>query len=147
MLSWEAAYKDIIPAEFIKEKNAGRHELYRRVITDENDITYVMGHKDKIIGIMRAAPPIDDDADDDWYELHFIYLHPDYYRQGIGTLAMEFAYGLARDKGKKIMVVWVLSDNINSVNFYKKCGFNFDGKTGERDFGKKLEARRMRKAL
>ena len=36
MRSWEVAYKGIIPAAFIKDKNATRHELYKRVITDEN---------------------------------------------------------------------------------------------------------------
>ena len=147
MRSWEVAYKDIIPAAFIKEKNTGRHELYKRVITNDNTNTYVIQHCGKIIGIMRVAPPIDDDASEDWYELHFIYLHPDYYRQGIGTRAMEFAFDIAQNLGKKIMVVWVLEDNINSVKFYEKCGFTADGKTSEREFGKILKSARMRRVL
>ena len=33
--SWEVAYKNIIPAEYISQKNATRHALYARVITDD----------------------------------------------------------------------------------------------------------------
>ena len=53
MHSWEVAYKGIIPDSFIHEKNASRHELYNRVITDENTNTYVIQH-DKTITAMRT---------------------------------------------------------------------------------------------
>ena len=36
MRSWEVAYKDILPADYIREKNAARPEQYRRTITAEN---------------------------------------------------------------------------------------------------------------
>ena len=147
MRSWEAAYKDIIPAEFISEKNATRHELYKRVITKGNKNTYVIQCRDKTIGIMRVAPSMDADALDNWYELQFIYLHPHYYRQGIGTQAMAFACDIARSLNKKTMVVWVLEENINSTKFYEKCGFLADGKTSERKYGKVVNCVRMRKDI
>jgi GNAT superfamily N-acetyltransferase len=144
MRTWEVVYKDIIPGDFIREKNATRPELYKRVITDENTNTYVIRYLRKTIGIMRVAPPLDDDLGEDYYELHFLYLHPDYFRQGIGSQAMEFAYGIARGMGKTIMIVWALADNVNSVKFYGKCGFVADGSSGERNFGKTLKSIRMR---
>ena len=119
--SWEVAYKDIIPEEYIREKNAGRHELYKRVITRGNTNTYVIQHGKKTVGVMRVAPPQDEDAGDNVYELHCIYLHPDYFRQGIGTKAMEYALSIARRLGKKTMIVWVLDENINSIRFYEYC--------------------------
>ena len=145
--SWEAAYKDIIPMEYIKAKNATRHELYQRIITDENTTQHVIRVDDKTVGIMGFGEPKDDDADDSYYELHGIYLHPDYYRKGIGTQAVNFAFDKARRLGKRYMNVWVLTENYNSINFYKKCGFAADGKTRIRDFGKDIDSMRMKKDL
>ena len=147
MRSWEIAYKDIIPAEYIREKNAGRPALYARIITGEDLNQYVIQKDGKTVGIMRAAPPQDDDVSDNFYELHGIYLHPDYYRQGIGTQAVEFAFDKARSLDKTVMTVWVFAENTNSINFYKKCGFIADGKTKTYNMNKILEAIRMRREL
>lgn len=38
MRSWEVAYRDILPAEFIRQKNAARPEQYARSITGEISI-------------------------------------------------------------------------------------------------------------
>ncbi|MDR2686643.1 MAG: hypothetical protein LBB75_02745, partial [Oscillospiraceae bacterium] len=57
MRSWEAAYKDIVPADYIREKNAARPAFYKRVITEENTDFYVIQLDGKTVGIMRIAPP------------------------------------------------------------------------------------------
>jgi len=147
MRSWEAAYKDIIPAEYIREKNTARPALWQRIITDENMTQYVIQKDGKTVGMTCVAPASDEDAGNDWYELHSLYLLPDCFRQGIGTYAMEFAFDKARSLGKKIMTVWLLADNRNAKNFYEKCGFTADGSSRERDFGKTLKSIRMRKSL
>lgn len=147
MCSWEAAYKDIIPAEYIREKNATRPALYERVITEGNTNSYVIQHDGKTIGIMRIASPQDDDVGDNFYELHYIYLHPDYFRMGIGTQAMKFAFDIARGLGRTEMTVWVFAENANTIKFYEKCGFVPDGKTKTHDMGKSMGSIRMRRGL
>ena len=147
MRSWEVAYKGILPADFIREKNAGRHELYNRVITDENAKTYIIQREGKTVGIMRVDTPQDDDLRDKYCELHYIYLHPDCFRQGIGTQAMEFTYNITRNTGKTGIVLWVLEKNTDSIRFYEKCGFAADGKTYDKNFDKPLMSIRMRRDL
>ncbi|MCL2286927.1 MAG: GNAT family N-acetyltransferase [Firmicutes bacterium] len=147
MRSWEVAYKDIFSAEYIREKNATRPALFRRVITDDNTEAFVIMCGSKVVGIMRVALPQDDDVDDAVYELHYIYLHPDYFRRGIGTKAMKFAFDIAKSKGKTVMYVWVISDNVNSIRFYEKCGFIPDGKVMDSACGKVNGRIRMRKNL
>lgn len=142
--SWEAAYKDIIPADYIKMKNATRPALFKRIITEDNKNQYVILADGKTVGIMCVARPQDDDLPDSFFELHGIYLHPDYYRMGIGTKAIEFAFDLARSLGKKQMSLWVFAENTNSIRFYEKCGFAADGKTKIYNFGKDVESIRMR---
>jgi GNAT superfamily N-acetyltransferase len=145
--SWEIAYKDIIPMEFIKEKNATRQALYQRIITNENTTQYVIQENCKTVGIMRVAPSQDNDVDDSTYELHCIYLHPDYYRKGIGTQAIDFAFGKALDLGKKYMTVWVFAENENAIKFYGKCGFISENKTKLINYGKAMKCLRMKKNL
>jgi len=147
MRSWEVAYKDFIPADYIREKNAGRPALWQRIITDENTTQYVIQSDGKTCGIMCVAPPQDEDVSEEFYELHGLYLHPDYYRQGIGTVAMDFAIDIARNLNKTQMTVWVFADNTNSINFYKKCGFTVDGATKILQCGKPLTAIRMRRKI
>ena len=146
MRSWEVAYKGILPDEYIREKNATRNALYARVITEENDTSYVIQCSGKTVGIMCVAPPQDKELID-CHELHYIYLHPNYFRRGIGTQAMELAYSIARGLGKTGLVLWVLEKNVNSIQFYKKCGFVADGGSWERNFDKPLRSIRMRKEL
>ena len=153
--SWEAAYKDIIPMDYIKEKNAARPALFKRIITDENTSQYVIQTGGKTIGVMGVAPPReetieimnDSGIDERFYELHGIYLHPEYYRQGIGSRAMEYALDKARDAGRTYMILWVFAENINSIRFYEKCGFTFDGAAKTYNCGKELKCLRMRKNL
>ena len=145
--SWEAAYKDIIPAAYIKEKNAGRPALWKRILTDDNTSRYVIEADGKTIGFVCIDSPQDDDLDDTFYELHAIYLHPDVYRQGIGSQAIDFAFEKARAFGKTAMTVWVLAENTNSIKFYEKCGFVADGATKILECGKPLQAVRMRHKL
>ena len=147
MRSWEVAYKDIIPAEYIREKNIGRPSMWQKSLDEGQYPHRVIQLNGKTVGNMCIAPPQDDDLDEDFYELHGIYLHPDYYRQGIGTLAMEYAYDIARNANKKFMTVWVFSENLNSIRFYEKCGFVPDGKTKILNCGKPLTAIRMRRDL
>jgi len=85
---------------------------------------------------MKVAPPTDDDVGDNTYELHYIYLHPDYFRMGIGTKAMEFAFKKLTVFGKTAMIVLVLDENANSIKFYEKCGFTADGKVMNAEYGK-----------
>jgi len=149
MRSWEVAYRDIVPAEYIRQKRERNLAKMESMLNDEESrrFQYVILYGGAIIGIMSVAPARDADTDDSFYELHGIYLHPDYCRQGIGTQAMEFAFGIAKDLGKKTMTLWVFADNASSIGFYEKCGFSADGKTKTLNFGKPLAAIRMRKDL
>ena len=145
--SWEVAYKDIIPDDYIKTKNATRPALFKRIITDENTTQYVIQVDGKSVGIMGIDFPQDNDVSDDFYELRGIYLHPDYYRKGIGTQAVDFAFDKARSLGKKYMNVWVFAENYNSIKFYEKCGFTADGQSKTYDCRKITNCIRMKKDL
>ena len=147
MRSWEVAYKDIIPEDYIREKNAERPVLWERILGDTNTTQYIIKKEGKTAGMLGISVSRDEDADDGTYELMGLYLLPEYLRQGIGTQAMEFTFAKARSLGMKVITVWLLEDNLNAKMFYEKFGFTADGKSIERDFGKTLKSIRMRRDL
>jgi GNAT superfamily N-acetyltransferase len=144
MRSWEAAYKDIIPIDYIRERNAGRPALWDRILEKENTTQYIIEKDDKTAGMLGIDVSRDNDVDDCTYELTGLYLLPEYFYQGIGTQTMEFAFIKARSLKMKVMTVWLLENNHNAKRFYEKCGFIPDGSTREENFGKILNSIRMR---
>ena len=149
MRSWEVAYKDFIPESFMKERRKNILSRTEHILLDEHQklFQYVILLNDVIVGVMSLGPTQGDDTDDAVYDLQAIYVHPDYYRQGIGSMAIEHAFDIARNLSKTAMIVWVFEKNINSVNFYKKCGFVADGKTRLLEYGTLLNCIRMKREL
>lgn len=153
--SWEAAYRDIVPAEYIRRKSPTRAALWDRILSAENHTHFIILSDGVAAGMMTVGPPqledveIKNDAgiDDSFWELHGIYLHPDYYRRGIGTAALEFAAELARAAGKRNMLLWVFEENKNAIRFYQKCGFAADGASKIYNCGKEMNCIRMIKSL
>jgi GNAT superfamily N-acetyltransferase len=145
--SWEAAYSGIIPDDYIKEKNSIRLDHFKEIITTENKSHYVILSAGVMVGLLSADVSKDNDVDDSCFEVGRLYIHPDYFRRGIGTTAMEFAYDIAFSLNKTMVTLWVLAENASSIKFYKQCGFAVDGRTQTLDYGKPLECIRMRKDL
>lgn len=153
--SWEVAYKDIIPAEYIKEKNSTRAARWERILSAENKIHYIILNGNTAVGMLTIGAPqhenieIKNDIgiDDSFWELHSIYLHPDYYHRGIGTIALDFAMNKAREAGKTNMLLWVFEENKNAVKFYEKCGFAADGASKVYNCDKKMNCIRMKRSL
>ena len=146
-LSWEAAYRGIIPDIYIEEMNTRRPGSFARMVTSENATQHIILKDGRAVGILGIDEPRDEDLDDRFHELQGIYLHPDYYRQGIGSEAMEFAYSLAQNLCKTFMVLWVLAENQAAIGFYVKQGFCADGASRVYSFGNEMKGIRMRKAL
>ena len=145
--SWEAAYQGFMPLSYIQEKNAGRPALWERILAQENTTRYVIALDGKAVGLLDVGSPQHKTDEEALYELRGLYLHPDYYRQGIGTQAMAFALDVARAQGKSSIILWVFAENAASIKFYESCGFRADGGEMEYQCGKPLTAIRMRRAL
>ena len=135
---WEAAYADFIPAEAIAEKNAARPAAWPGYLTSGKFEYYVPVLDGKVVGFLSLRSPEEhENLPDHYYEVGGIYLHPDYYRRGIGRRLMASAEERAREKGKSAMMLWVFEDNDSSRRFYEACGYRPDGKTQTSEYGGK----------
>ena len=106
-----------------------RIPVYRRWIAEKRFELYV--YEDSDTGIIKGMMGVGMCEDDDRkgaFELHFVYVDPDYVRMGAGSEMLEFFERKGREKGCADFVVWVLEENRIGRNFYEKNNYCPDGK-------------------
>jgi GNAT superfamily N-acetyltransferase len=121
-LSEEILYTQLIVEE--------RIEAVKRWI--KNNENYIYVYEDDITKIIKGMMGIDKCYDEDKqeaFELHILYVEPEFSRDGIGTKLIEYFENIGKINKKNELVVWVLEENKIGINFYKKKGFIDDGKT------------------
>ena len=125
------AYKNILSDDYLYndlsvEKRAPVHNYW---ITEKRFDLYVYEEPDtKLIKAMMGIGMCEDEDKKDAFELHFIYVDPDYLRNGIGLEMLKFFEQKGREKGCKEFVIWVLEENGIGINFYTKNNYSHDGK-------------------
>ena len=129
------AYKNIVPDEFLFNDLSveARIPVYERWLNEKRFELYVFEDSgtNEIKGMMGIGRCEDEDKDNA-FELHFIYVDPEYVRKGIGAQMLEFFEQKGIEKGFSEFVIWVLAENKMGKNFYEKHGYESDG--GEKIF-------------
>lgn len=143
MASWLKAYDGIIPEEKMREGISYPRE---RLIEKKNDgklIFLVAVVEEKVVGTINFCWSSENthdfvSADENEAQLRSVYLHPDYWGNGIGTRLFE--------EGKErlpnnidTLVVESLAENEIGKGFYGKLGFEQIEKNEVELFGDKYE--------
>ena len=131
VISSRFAYKNCVSAECLYRDMSveNRIPVYRRWITEKRFDLYVS--EDPDTGIIKGMMGIgmnEDEDKDGAFELHFIYVDPDFVRTGVGSEMLRFFEQKGREKGCAEFVIWVLEDNEMGRMFYEKHSYRFDGK-------------------
>ncbi len=140
VLSWQAAYKDIIPDEYLSGLDIEKRSVhFAKDFEKYKDITYyfVAELDGKIIGNLAVSKCRDDDKPDAG-EIIGIYLLSSYWGMGYGKQMMDFGINKLCELGYSEFCLWVLEENIRTRKFYKKYGFVFDGTKKAINIGKPL---------
>ena len=125
------AYKNIVSDECLfKDLSVeSRVPVYEYWISQKRFELYV--NEDPDTGIIKGMMGIgmcEDEDKDNAFELHFIYVDPDYVRAGTGTEMLKFFEQKGSEKGCSEYVIWVLEENGMGRNFYEKHNYHSDGK-------------------
>lgn len=134
---WQAAYKGLLPARFLRAfTTASRKDAMRMrmetVPGGEYYIARVWGRK---AGFLVLAPSQDEDGPQSG-EITALYLLPEFWGQGYGGRLMRFALARLGQLGYRTVTLWVLEDNHTARDFYTHMGFAPDGGTRTDNFGK-----------
>lgn len=121
--SWKQAYRGMVPQDFLDNlQNDNWVYALKGWITGDL-LTVAMAFYDGIPagGVIYGRSR--DKKLPDWGEIQSIYVHPDYYRKGIGHQMLQYAVDDLRSRKLTNCFLWVLDENISAQKFYQKNGF------------------------
>ena len=132
---WRTAYKDLLPETYLYGKLSvvKRYELLLKQL-ETNDSYFI--YEDDQTGMIKAFMVVSDSRDLHLsiggsslptHELIAIYVEPAFKGQGIGSQMIKHFEQLALSRQKSCGIIWVLKDNLPSICFYEKQGYQFDG--------------------
>jgi GNAT superfamily N-acetyltransferase len=141
VLSWQAAYRGLIPDPILDQLSiARRTEFWRGVIDGRGDDHVFVADVDGVVaGFASTGPARDDDlatgAGAGAGELYAIYLLPEAWSFGAGRAMLDAASADLAARGFRLLVLWVLTDNARGRRFYEAAGWRPDGASRMLDFG------------
>lgn len=138
-LSWQAAYKSIVPYEFLsKFTPEKRSKKFKKVMLTRLEEHYVAYLDKAPIGTLVIGAALDKDASKSIGEVGAIYLLPEFWGKGYGKRLMDFGVTRLKEMGYKAITLWVLEENQRARSFYEKYGYMLDGAKKEISLGKPL---------
>jgi len=143
---WQAAYRGILPSDFLAGLLVHPRELAWRARLESDDEdgapAWVAETDGRVLGFVAAGPPRDEELATDGAadparvaEIYAIYVLPGEWRRGVGRSLLDAARGDLDRRGARVLVLWVLEDNSSGRAFYEAMGWAPDGKRQTLDLG------------
>ncbi|CAN5206375.1 GNAT family N-acetyltransferase [soil metagenome] len=128
--SWQAAYREILSAQFLAGLSAERRRVFwannfgdRRVLLAELD-----GRIEGFISLASAE-------DSTLGEVQALYLDPSISRRGVGTELMKAGESRLSEVGFTEGILWVLVDNVAARRFYEAMGWTPEARIALMEIG------------
>jgi len=136
---WQAAYRAILPDDFLAGLSVGAREVAWRMrlesSADGGDPIWVAEVAGVTIGFVSGGPPRDNESPSRAAEIYAIYVDPTSWRRGAGRALLQTATTHLRSLGAEVLVLWVLEENAAGRAFYEALGWRPDGTRQLLDFG------------
>jgi len=118
--SWIETYTGLMEESYLS-----KHTLEKCILMAKKypDRTITAEVNQKVVGFANYGPTRDEDQHSG--EVMAIYVLKDYQKQGIGKALMDECMSRLNDYQK--IIVWVLSSNQKSIDWYERYGFIQDG--------------------
>jgi ribosomal protein S18 acetylase RimI-like enzyme len=128
--SWQAAYRGIVPDEFLDGISLeSRVVRWRQLLSaSESPLseTVVAVDHDTVVGVCRSGPRRQPEAGSIG-EVYALHVEPRSWRRGIGTMLLDRTLRRLAGRGFTGGVLWVLRDNWNARHFYEAQGWSATG--------------------
>jgi ribosomal protein S18 acetylase RimI-like enzyme len=128
--AWQAAYRGIMPDDFLDGLRADdREAMWRRIASEPpaRSFLFVVERDAEVVGFASVGPANPPTDGDGIGELYAINVDPDAWGSGAGAaLLVEATDGLRR-LGFEAAVLWVLPANQRARRFYERNGWSATG--------------------
>ena len=132
--SWQAAYRGLLSDNYLdglqlKDRQRGWYSnLANTALT-----SFLSEGQGRVQGYINLWPGR---SDRQLMEITALYVHPDFWREGIGAGLMLRAREYLADREQQGAFLWVLEGNTRARAFYQHCGFVDAGlRRQDRSFG------------
>lgn len=139
--TWQTAYHDIMPAEFLSALSDGlkrRAEWWRERVSSAGprDHTLVAEEGGEVIGFADIGPSRDADVDPRSVgELNAIYVLSRAWGRGVGRALMAALLFRLRAAPFDSATLWVLAENMRARRYYEAAGWTVDGTVRDETIG------------
>jgi GNAT superfamily N-acetyltransferase len=137
---WQAAYRGIVPDEFLNKMPAEaerRTERFRQSLSGHDREFYCVMNENRMVGRLIFGKSRDEDKSEAG-EIDAIYLIKEFWGKGHGKEMLDFAMKRLKSMGYSEVILWTLEENSRGRRFYEKHGFVLDSSKKELEFGKSL---------
>jgi GNAT superfamily N-acetyltransferase len=139
VLSWQAAYRGLLPDDFLSglsvEARAVAWDMLLDGAADLASPAWVAERDGHVVGYVSTGPPRDEDVPLPAAEVYAIYVLPAAWHGGVGGALMQRAVAAWRSRQIERLVLWVLEGNSHARRFYEAMGWVPDGGLQEIDLG------------
>lgn len=123
--SWKTAYRGLMPDAGLDAVSAAdfAHD-WRILVNDASRTNLLVEYEGRVAGYVSFGPGHDTDVSGQAAgEIHGLYLAPTYWRMGLGRAICQAALQSLWGAGYDVIVLWVLSGNMQARGFYERAGF------------------------
>ena len=146
--SWKVAYKGIVPDEVLNNITAEKRQGYfKKALTEGWEENAIIFDNNTPLGFICIGKCRDHDKESSCGEVWAIYLLPEFWHRGIGSVLIQWGIEELKKKNYNKVTLWVLEENENARRFCEKMGFHYDGTIKEISIGKKLNEYRYVKTI
>jgi ribosomal protein S18 acetylase RimI-like enzyme len=147
--SWRSAYRGLVPDSHLDSLDYERRaQRFRESLAQNAEESYIAEQEGEVLGFLTLGVCRDTDVDQEKTgEIWGIYLAPEHWRKGIGTLLCRYGERILKARDYRIATLWVFAGNDQARRFYEAMGFKADGASRTLNPGTPLEAVRYRKEL
>lgn len=148
--TWQHAYRDLLPANFLAGLTVDARERYWQAELDvmpEDRLPWLADAQGQVVGFASVGPSRDVDAPGTIGEVYALYVLPDCWDRGFGRDLLRHAERDLSAHGYDEATLWVLASNQRARRFYERAGWTLDGERTERIGGFETEEVRYRRVL
>jgi ribosomal protein S18 acetylase RimI-like enzyme len=123
--SWQAAYADILPHDYLAGLSIGeRSAWWRGQLVQATAFTLVAERAHVVVAFVTCGPCRDEGAPPGRAEIYAFYADPTAWGSGVGKPLMEGALDALARAGYGEVTLWVMSENRRGRRFYERAGFS-----------------------
>ena len=126
--AWQAGYRELLPQDHLKgldvRARAARYSFDTTM--PQGPVTLVAEDDDVIAGLVTIGRCRDEDLSHEG-EVWSLYVDPDRWREGIGTLLIGSARDELQHHEFRHAALWVMERNTRARQFYERDGWRTDG--------------------